>query len=70
MEQALVLSLNLVVDVVLEDLDDEAQVQVAALDQVAVVVVCLTVADEQPEALHDLGLNYDFWGVPVWLRPN
>lgn len=70
MKQALVAGLDLVVDVVLKDLDDEAQIEMAALDQVAVVVVELAEADEHPEALHDLGLNYDFGGVPVGLRPN
>lgn len=61
--------LNLVIDVILKDLDDEPKVQVAALHQVAVFVVCLAVRDEHPEALHDLGLNYDLGGVPVGLVP-
>ena len=44
---------NLVIDYILEDLDDESQVEVAAFYEVAVLIIGLTVASEHPETFHD-----------------
>jgi hypothetical protein len=55
-EGPLMACLDMVIYYILEDLNYQAQVEVAALDQIAVLKVCLTVADEHPETLflHDV----------------
>ena len=44
---------------------EQEQVQVASLDQVAIVVVGLTVADEVPERSHDYRASDRRLGVPL-----
>ena len=61
---------NLVIDYILKDLNDESQVQVAALDEVAVLIVGLTVTCEHPETLHDLGLIDRVCGVELRIVPD
>jgi len=69
-EGHLVPCFNLVIDYILKDLNDESQVQVAALDEVAVLIVGLTVTCEHPETLHDLGLIDRVRGVELRVVPD
>lgn len=69
-EGLLMARLDRVIYYILEDLDDQSQIEVTPFDQVAVLVVSLAVADEHPEALHDLGLDDCVGGVPLRLVPN
>jgi len=61
---------NLVIDYILKDLNDESQVQVAALDEVAVLIVGLTVTCEHPETLHDLRFIDRVRGVELRVVPD
>ena len=70
MEGFLVFRFHILVHYVLEHLNNQPQVQVTSLHQIAVFVVFLAVADEHPESLHHFGLADDFSCVPVWLIPN
>ena len=62
--------LDRVIYYILEDLNYQSQIEVTPFDQVTILVVSLTVADEHPEALHDLGLDDCVGGVPFRLVPN
>jgi hypothetical protein len=59
-EGVLVLGLDLVVDDVLEYLNDQVEVQVGPLHQIAVVIVGLTVGYELPQSVHHLAVEDHF----------
>jgi hypothetical protein len=69
-EGDLVTGFNLVIDYILEDLDDESQVEVAAFYEVAVLIIGLTVASEHPETFHDFGVVDCVRGVELWVVPD
>ena len=62
--------LHMIVKNRLEHLDEEKQEHVGATQQLAVLSVGLTVADEHPQPLHDLALKDDTCLIVVKLVPD
>ena len=53
-----------------EDLDDQVQVDVGALHQVAVVVVRLAVRNKLPEPIANFAVDYHLRGIRLGLVPD
>lgn len=59
-----------VVDDALKHLNDQKEQYVGPVEQLTVFAVGLTVADEDPESLHDTAFNNQRRRVPVVVVPN